>query len=203
MAELGNPSERAAQGARMSPANFNSLAQLIPPGRGWYQNMPIPLEAVTWNSVTVALASGVIAGTMDDSGDTGAINIVLPGNYDQVKDSMRLNVFAIATTTTTNTLEIDDLRYWRPYATDGTGTVIAAGTAVVDPTLTSAQTASQTISASVFKKYTYSLNSIGLRPYDCVTITLGCTIAGDNVLVRGLNLEYCASLVMAAKSLRA
>lgn len=192
--------------------HFLSQLNNIGTGQGFLRTIPIPLGSTTNNSVTVALSSGILAATMDNSGDTIAANITLPMDYDssargattaQVDgraypgDHLALLVDCIATTTTTNTLEIDDIRYWRP--TIGTQT---GGTAVVDPTLSSAQSASQTISASTFARYTFPLHGLSLKPGDNVTVTLGCTIAANNILVRGLSWEYRSNLVYTTEALR-
>lgn len=191
-------------------AQFLSQVSDIRTGSGFLRDIVLPLGAVTWagtGTPAATLSSGILVVTLGNSDNTGAIGLSLPGDYDGSArgvtaavvnnkefpgDHLELLVDAIATTTTTNTLEIDDIRYWRPYSTYPGFT--AAGTAVVDPTLTSAQSASQTVSASVFKRYSFPLHGLGLRPQDAVTITLGSTIAGNNILVRGVTLRYRSNL---------
>jgi hypothetical protein len=180
------------RGAMMTAGNFNRVAVKVSPGSGWFHTIPIQLGGVVWSSVTPALTTGALEAVMNNSGDNAAIGFIVPGNYDQNKDKLRLVVNAISTDATGNTLEIGDVRYWR----DGAA-------AVADPSLSSTQDDSQTIIAATMEKYTFDLSSLGLKPYDSVTITLDCTVGGTSITIRGLAVEYCGSLVNADPSLRA
>lgn len=195
--EFGIVSERSKMGARLSPANFNQLAPLIPPGKGWYQTIPIPLNATLVTGFSLALTSGMVVAVMDTNTDSIALNFVMPGNYDQVKDKFRVNVYAIAVGTSalqvgTTAGASGGVSYWRP-----------TGTAVTTPTLTAAQYAAQTISTTTFTKYTYPLNGLGIKPYDVLTVVMGSTTMGTSITVRGIEVEYAAGLVIADKTLRA
>lgn len=158
-------------------------------GIGLRKSVNIPLTAPTLGGTGPAVtnSSGVQILTLGNSDNVATFAFPVPIDYDQRAynsndtwkgDRITVRIFAQATTTTTNTLEIDDVKIWS-----------LAGTAVEDPTLPTGASA-QTISASAFTFYDYDLTNLGLVPGDVVSIQIGCTIAGNNVLVRGIQVLY-------------
>lgn len=184
--------DQGGYGAQLSSAKVNT---------GLMRSITIPLKAANHSADSdPSLTSGVSEFTLDGSTETIAFSFLLPADYDGRRnvsgelypgDVLKVRVLAIATTTATNTLEIDDIRYWRD-----------AGTAVVDPTLSTAQGASQTVAITAMDFYEFDLNGLSLLAGDAVTITLGCTIAGNNILVRGIEVMYRGHLITTEETRR-
>lgn len=168
---------------------------------GIIRTIPVPLTAITIDGTSATLDStdtsapnaGALQITLANSDNTAMIAVMLPDDYDERSydtddlypgDTLKLRVLAKATTTTTNTLAIDDIVYTR----DGDA-------ALTDPTLSTAQSTAQTVSASAYDIYEFDLSGLGLRACDAVTVTLGTTIAGDNILVRGVSLVYRGHII--------
>lgn len=154
----------------------------INPTPGIWRDIPTPVGSY-YGAASTANANGMAYRVFDGSSDVLRVEFMVPLDYDQASDDIKIIVLARAVTTLTNTLEIDTVNYWRPDAS-----------AVASPTAP-AGVASQIISSANLVKYTFDLSGIGLRPGDAVSAELGGTISADEVRVYAATPRYRSSIV--------
>lgn len=169
---------------------------------GVLKSITIPINSLVFDGTgspavdatdTSAPNSGSLQASLANSDNTVGFSVVLPGDYDSRTydtddlypgDTLKVRVLAVSATAA-ETLEIDDIVYTREGAT-----------AATDPTLSSAQSASQTVALTTYDVYEFDLSGLGLYAGDAVSIHLGCTVAGGGtIVIRGIELVYRGHIV--------
>lgn len=174
----------------LTEGNFNRNANDLSVGPGVLRSVPLHLPNLTVSGATLTDTNIQTQLLLDNSAEYFLIPWTVPldynaGDYDSAdsypSDYLAVVVTAIATTTTTNTIDIDSV--YTAKLADANGTMDAV-------TLNTAIDADLVVSASAVARYKLELYDMGLEPGDVVNIAVGCTIAGNNILVLGAELQY-------------
>ena len=190
------------QGGNLDTRDFKrQILNATNNGSGFLKSLPLQICTRPNSSGAPALTSGVAYNAFDNDSDAVCFSVALPADYDNSasysssatgiqSDELYLELYAAMPNTGTgaSTLEIDSFKYVRLSNASG-ATVDTMATTV---TLTTAQTGSVAISNSVVTRYRWNLSGLGLRPNDCISVLMGCTVggSGDAIYVYGAQFLY-------------
>jgi len=185
---------------QMNPATFLQNCDRIITGYGFKRSVPIPLGSLrliaTGADIGVDAAEsgiamldtgglGMVLWADDDTTDIAQINFVVPQDYDETNDKLRLRVLCSADDNATDTFYIDAKVYRKRAA--------AALSADLDPTI-SPTAVPATIATAAWREV--NIDDEGMQGGDCLTIILAASAhTTSGLLIYGIEMVYSATLV--------